>query len=66
MSKASKEFSDRLRRDFCKAPDARDVLHVEKQLGASALRFQLSPRGTHELFKALDKERSTKLAAQDG
>jgi hypothetical protein len=66
MSKRSKDFSHLMRTEHCKAPDARDVIDVEKQLGQGAIGYQVSARGKHLLFKALDKERSAKRAAQNG
>lgn len=66
MSKRSKEFSDLMRREHCKAPESRAVIEVEKQLGQGAVGYQLSARGKNLLFQALDKERSAKLSAQNG
>ncbi len=62
----SKAFSHRLRTDHCTAPNARDVLGAEDDLGTGAIGFQLSSQGKRLLFRALDLERKAKLRAEKG
>ncbi|MGB7318092.1 MAG: hypothetical protein WBC85_09020 [Planktotalea sp.] len=57
----SKAFSQRLRSEHSHAPDARDVLGAEKDLGTGAIGFQLSGQGKRLLFRALDLERKAKI-----
>lgn len=61
LNARARAFSRRLQSEFARAPDPRDVLDAEDELGTQAIAFELNPKGKRLLFRALDLERKAKL-----